>query len=783
MLETAASDTSGIDPVCGMRVLPDTPFRYEWRGRTWLFCSSRCLDRFRSDPESFAVPGESRGCPSCKAAMPPMPAPQQDSEYTCPMHPEVRRKGPGSCPICGMALEPVTPSRGGGGDDREQADMKRRFLVSLAFTVPLLLLASGGMMPGSRAGAFLHGGWLIPAQILLASPVCLWAALPFYSRAASSIVHAKLNMFTLIGLGVAVSYCYSIVAALAPGIFPDSFRGRSGEVPVYFESAAVIVTLVLLGQVLELRARRRTGAAMRMLLELAPRTARRLDRDGAETDVPLESLSPGDLLRVRPGEKVPVDGTVLDGSGSLDESMVTGEPVPAWKTAGDPVTGGTVSVRGSFVMRASRVGSDTLVARMVAMVAEAQRSRAPVQRLADSVSSYFVPAVVAVALVTFVIWALKGPEPRMAHALVSAVSVLVIACPCALGLATPMSVMVAAGRGATLGVLFRNAEAIEVLGKVDTLVLDKTGTLTEGRPELSTVIPAEGIDESALLGFAASLEKGSEHPLADSISRAASARGITPAPASGFESLPGRGVRGRVGGDDLALGSEAFMKELGVPLGDLPSRADPLMAGGQTVVFLSREGKAAGLLGVSDPVREGAGEMIDSIRREGLEIVMLTGDDGLTAHSVADTLGIGRVIAGVLPERKASVIEELKSSGRIVAMAGDGVNDAPALAVADVGIAMGTGTNIAMESAGVTLVKGDLRGLARARRLSRSTMRNIRQNLFFALLYNSICIPVAAGALYPSLGVLLSPMIGAAAMSFSSVSVIANALRLRGVHL
>ena len=690
------------------------------------------------------------------------------------MHPEIVRDAPGACPICGMALEPLVALGEAEEENPELRDMTRRLWVAAALTIPLLAIAMADMLPALPMAPPTR----VLVELALATPVCTWAAWPFYERAVASVVHRSLNMFTLIGLGVSVAYVYSIVAALFPGMFPESFRAH-GEVAVYFEAAAVITTLILLGQVLELGARTQTGAAIKQLLGLAPKTARRLTRDGHEEDVPLDAVQVGDRLRVRPGEKLPVDGLVLDGRSHVDESMVTGEPVPVEKQAGDRVIGATVNGTGGFVMRAEKVGAETLLSRIVTMVAEAQRSRAPIQRLADVVAGYFVPAVIVIAIVTFVVWALAGPEPRMAHALINAVAVLIIACPCALGLATPMSIMVATGKAATMGVLFRNAEAIEVLGKVDTLVVDKTGTLTEGKPRLVTVTPATGIDERELLRLAAGLERGSEHPLAAAIVKGAESRGIAPANVDEFQSITGKGVRGRVYGRDVVLGTRGLMESLGAQAGPLVDRAEALRADAQTVMFVAIDNQLVGLLGVADPIKASTPDAIESLRRDGVRLVMLTGDSKTTAQAVAQKLGIADVIAEVLPDQKAESVKRLQGEGRIVAMAGDGINDAPALAQAHVGIAMGTGTDVAMESAGVTLVKGDLRGVARARALSRSTMRNIRQNLFFAFVYNTAGVPIAAGVLYPSFGLLLSPIIAAAAMSFSSLSVVGNALRLR----
>ncbi|HEY3237343.1 MAG TPA: copper-translocating P-type ATPase [Polyangiaceae bacterium] len=692
------------------------------------------------------------------------------------MHPEVVRDASGSCPICGMALEPRTVTDTVEQESPELSYMTRRFWFATALTVPLFLMAMAEMISGA---GMLSMRTQALVELLLATPVCTWAAWPFYVRAVESVRNRHLNMFTLIGLGVLVAYAYSVVAALLPGIFPASFRDHQGAVGVYFEAAGVIVTLILLGQVLELRARRETSGAIRKLLGLAPKTARRIGDDSAEEDVPLGAVQAGDRLRVRPGEKVPVDGVVLEGSSSIDESMVTGEPIPAEKQASDRVVGATVNGTGTFIMRAEKVGAETLLARIVNLVAEAQRSRAPIQRLADVVSGYFVPTVVLTSLVTFSVWSLVGPEPRMAHALINAVAVLIIACPCALGLATPMSIMVATGKGATMGVLFRNADAIEVMRKVDTLVIDKTGTLTEGKPKLCTVQPTEGIDESRLLRWVATLERGSEHPLAESIVQGAALRHLELGEVSGFESQPGEGVRGTVDGRSVAVGNLAFMNRLGIELVAFAARSDALRAEGQTVMFAAVDGKLAGLVGVRDPIKKTSAEAVRALHREGIRIVMATGDSRFSAQGVARELGVDEVIAEVLPAQKADVVKRFQSQGRVVAMAGDGINDAPALAQAEVGIAMGTGADVAMESAPVTLVKGDLRAIVRARRLSRRTMSNIKQNLFFAFFYNAAGVPIAAGALYPFFGVMLSPMIAAAAMSFSSVSVLFNALRLR----
>ncbi len=719
-------------------------------------------------------------CPKCGMALElAQPAPPK-TQWTCPMHPKIVRDGPWSCPICGMALEP----RAGaieGEDNAELRSMSLRFWVAVALSMPVVAIGMSDLLPGQPLAQMLPQRAMV--MLLLAIPVCLWAASPFYVRAVQSMLNRSLNMFTLIGLGVSVAFTYSVVATVLPGVFPASFRGMDGEVPVYFEAATAIVALILLGQVLELRARSTTSSAIRQLLGLAPKTARRLRGDGSDEEVPLDVVEVGDRLRVRPGERVPVDGVVLEGASSVDESMVSGEPIPVEKRTGDKVVGATINGTGALVMRAEKVGAETLLARIIAMVAEAQRSRAPIQKLADVVSGYFVPLVIGIAILTFAAWALVGPEPRMAHALINAVAVLIIACPCALGLATPMAIMVATGKAATLGVLFRNAEAIEVMRKVDTLVIDKTGTLTEGKPKLVTVVALQGIDEPTLLRFAATLERGSEHPLAAAIVGGSEERGIALGEASGFEALTGKGVRGEVDGRKIALGNRALLGDLGVDPGDLAARAEAFRGDGQTVMFVVVDGKAAGLVGVADPIRVSTPEAISQLHAEGIRIVMLTGDSRTTAEAVARALGLDEVTAEVLPDQKVEVVKRLQAEGRFVAMAGDGINDAPALAQAHVGIAMGTGTDVAMESASVTLVKGDLRGIIRARRLSRQTMRNIKQNLFFAFVYNSAGVPIAAGVLYPFFGLLLSPVLAAAAMSFSSVSVIANALRLRGADV
>jgi Cu+-exporting ATPase len=723
-------------------------------------------------------------CPKCGMALEPVapPAPVAKTEWTCPMHPEIVRNAPGSCPICGMALEPKTIAAEE-EENPELVTMTRRFWVSAVLAAPLVIIAMRHYIPGlSLIDRLLSPEFLKWTELILATPVVLWGAWPFFVRGWQSVITWNPNMFTLIGLGVGIAYLYSIVAALFPGIFPRSFRTEGGQVGMYFEAAAAITTLVLLGQVLELRARTRTGAAIRALLGLAPHTARRV-RDGREEDVPLDQIGAGDLLRVRPGEKVPVDGTVTEGSSAVDESMITGEPIPVSKRPGDRVIGATVNGTGTLVMKAEKVGSETLLAQIVHMVAEAQRSRAPIQKLADIVAGYFVQAVVSVAVITFVVWAWIGPEPRLAYAIVNAVAVLIIACPCALGLATPMSIMVAMGKGATAGVLYKNAEAIEVMMTVDTLVTDKTGTLTEGKPKLVNVVPSAGFDEKTILHFASSIEVGSEHPLAEAIVAGAKEKGLSPSNVESFESLTGRGVTGTVDGLNVALGNRRLLEDLGVSQGDLPDKAESMRKEGQTAMFLAVDGKAAGILAVADPIKSTTAEAIEKLHEEEIRVVMITGDSRTTAEAVGKKLGIDEVIAEVLPDQKAAMVKRLQGEGKIVAMAGDGINDAPALAQAQVGVAMGTGTDVAMQSAGVTLVKGDLRGIVRARRLSRLTMRNIKQNLFFAFIYNSIGVPIAAGVLYPVFGVLLSPVIAAAAMSFSSVSVIGNSLRLKGQEL
>jgi len=807
--------TDTRDPVCGMTVDPhEASGTAVHDGHTYYFCSPSCRERFQAAPETYVEhrgaaatdssrpPGgdeaveytcpmhpevRQRGpgaCPKCGMALEPvtLAAPMTRTEYTCPMHPEIVRPEPGFCPICGMALEPRTVTVEDEANP-ELRDMTRRFWVSLGLTLPLLVMAMAEMVMGAPVSPLPSGRLLTWVQLVLATPVVIWGGWPFFERGWASIVNRSLNMFTLIAIGTGTAYVYSVVATLFPDLLPHAFRGHGGEPAVYFEAAAVITTLVLLGQVLELRARSQTSSAIKALLGLAPKTARRIRDGGSEEDIPLDQVQPGDRLRIRPGEKVPVDGVVLEGESAVDESMITGEPMPVEKAPGDRLTGGTVNGTGSLVMRAERVGSETLLAQIVRMVSEAQRTRAPIQRLVDTVSAYFVPAVVLIAILTFIVWALISPEPRLAYALVNAVAVLIIACPCALGLATPMSIMVGTGRGATAGVLVKNAEALEVLEKVDTLIMDKTGTLTAGKPRLTSVVALPGEDEAALLRLAASLERGSEHPLAAAIVAGAQERKITLSEAQEFRSITGKGVIGIVDGQTVALGNRALLEDLHIAVGDLPAQAEALRREGQTVMFVAVNGRAAGLVGVADPIKESAIEAIDLLHREGMRLIMLTGDSRTTAEAVARKLGIDAVEAEVLPEQKVEVVKRLQAEGHIVAMAGDGINDAPALAQAHVGIAMGTGTDVAIESADITLVKGDLRGIVRARRLSRATMRNIRQNLFFAFIYNALGVPIAAGVLYPVFGLLLSPMMASAAMTFSSVSVIANALRLRKVAL
>lgn len=759
------------DPVCGMKVDARTAtHRHEMKDNRYYFCSARCLEKFRADPNKYLNPPAS-GAQSGEA--------MEGMIWTCPMHPEIRRDGPGQCPICGMALEPLEPTLDE-GPNPELIDMSRRFWVSALFTVPLVALVVGSELLGLH---LLSMDTLLWAQFALATPVVLWGGWPFFERFWASLKTRNLNMFTLIGLGVGVAFGYSIVATLWPHLFPPSFRTMGGAVPVYFEAAAVITTLVLLGQVLELRARSATGKAIRALLGLAPKTARRVNADGSEDDVPLENVLVGDTLRVRPGEKVPVDGAVIEGHSSVDESMISGEPMPVEKLAGSKITGATVNGTGSLLMRAERVGRDTMLSQIVRMVAEAQRSRAPIQKLADQVSAIFVPTVVAVAIAAFVVWNLVGPEPRLAYALVNAIAVLIIACPCALGLATPMSIMVGTGRGATLGVLVKNAEALELMEKVDTLVVDKTGTLTLGKPKLVAVETVNGFDKSEVLKLGAALERGSEHPLAAAIVEGAEERSVELLPSNNFASITGKGVTGTVEGRNVALGNKTLLAGLSVETKPLESTADKYRADGQGVMFVAIDRKLAGLLVVADPIKESAPDAVAQLQRSGIHVVMMTGDNLRTAKAVARRVGIDEVIADVLPNQKQAKVDELRRQSRRVAMAGDGINDAPALAAADVGIAMGTGTDVAMESAHVTLVKGDLVGIVRARRLSRATMRNIRENLFFSFIFNAAGVPIAAGILYPWFGILLSPIIAGAAMAFSSVAVIGNSLRLNRVRL
>jgi Cu+-exporting ATPase len=819
MGETAESiDTTEEikDPICGMTTeSPEEFISYKRQGETYYFCSEHCLNKFKADPDKYIRPEtesaetETSGtedkhsgqfytcpmhpevrqqdpgdCPKCGMALEPdtAGAAKTKTEYICPMHPEVVQDHPGDCPKCGMALEPKTVMAEE-EDNQEYLFMRNRFWVSALLSLPVILIAMRnffglGFLEQTFGAKLLH--W---AEFVLATPVVFWGGWIFYVRAWKSIISWNLNMFTLIGMGTAVAYIYSVVAVIFPEIFPDSFRTPEGTVGVYFEAAAVIVTLVLLGQMLEQRARSRTGAAIKALLGLAPKTARRVEEDGSEHDIPLEQIEVGDRLRVRPGEKIPVDGRVVEGASNVDESMITGEPIPVEKKEGDSVIGATVNDKGSLVIRAEKVGTDTVLSQIVQMVAEAQRSRAPIQKLADLVAAWFVPVVIAAAVIAFIAWSLIGPEPSMAYALIAAVSVLIIACPCALGLATPMSVMVATGKGASIGVLFKDAEAIETMRLVDTLVVDKTGTLTEGKPQLTDVITAEEWGEKELLRFAAGLERSSEHPLAQAIVSGAEDRGFEPAKSEDFKSHTGKGVSGRVDGRQVLLGNKRLFEEFGVSSGSLNSKAETLRAEGKTAMYVAIDGEAVGIVSVSDPIKETSAEAIEKLHEEGIRIVMLTGDNQATAKAVADKLGIDDFVAEVMPEDKADAVKRFQEEGKVVAMAGDGINDAPALAQAQVGIAMGTGTDVAMESARVTLVKGDLRGIVRATLLSKATMRNIKQNLFFAFFYNGVGVPIAAGVLYPVFGLLLSPMIAAAAMSFSSVSVVGNALRLKNVNI
>lgn len=760
------------DPVCGMTVKnPSDARKFDYKGQAYFFCSDGCLAKFKADPETYL-----------NKSPKPQPAASPSGSYTCPMHPEVSQNHPGECPICGMALEPEVATADS-EENHELTMMTRRFWVCAVLTLPVFLIAMSDVVPGQPLQKMASQKALMWIEFILALPVVVWGAWPFYLRGWRSIVNGRFNMFTLISLGVGVAFIYSVVALLAPHIFPPALRNESGLVSVYFEAAAVITTLVLLGQILELRARNRTSSAIKALLNLAPKKARRVNEDGEEVEVALDDVESGNILRVRPGEKVPVDGVVTEGRSSVDESMITGEPVPVEKSDGEKVTGGTINGTGSFLMRAEHVGDDTLLAQIVQMVAQAQRSRAPIQHLADVVAGWFVPAVILCSIVTFFIWFFFGPEPALAHAIVNAVAVLIIACPCALGLATPVSIMVGTGRGAQLGVLIKNAEALETMEKVNVLVVDKTGTLTEGKPTLVTIEPMEGFDEEQLLRLAASLEQNSEHPLAAAILQDAQKRNIKLSAAQDFDSVTGKGITGKIDAQNVAVGNRKLLKALGIDPGNAEEKAQSLRAEGQTVMFVTVDGTIAGLLGITDPIKESTPEAIEQLHKEGFQIVMLTGDNRTTAEAVARKLNIDDIEAEVSPDQKDKVIKRLQQDGKKTAMAGDGVNDAPALAQADVGIAMGTGTDVAIESAGITLVKGDLKGIVRARLLSQATMRNIRQNLFFAFVYNSIGIPIAAGILYPVFGLLLSPMIAAAAMTFSSVSVITNALRLQKTNI
>ena len=761
------------DPVCGMDVDRETALTLDHDGTAYHFCSQRCRDRFQQDPSAYVqAVGAPSGIPAATS-----PVQGEVAEWTCPMHPEIRRPGPGSCPICGMALEPVTVTADA-GPSPELADMTRRFWVATALTIPIVILEMG-----RHFVPWLHD--LIPAtasvwaQLLLATPVVLWAGWPFFVRGWASVRTRNLNMFTLIAMGTGIAWLFSLVATLAPGIFPTSFRSDDGTVDVYFEAAAVITTLVLLGQVLELRAREQTSGAIKALLDLSPKTARRITDSGDDEEIPLDAVQRGDRLRVRPGEAVPVDGTVIDGRSAVDESLVTGESMPVTKTTGDPVIGGTINGSGALMMEAEKVGIDTMLSRIVAMVSEAQRSRAPIQRMADKVAGIFVPVVIVIAVIAFIVWGLVGPDPKLAHALVVAVAVLIIACPCALGLATPMSIMVGVGRGASLGVLIKNAEALERMEKVDTLVVDKTGTLTEGRPTVTDIVATGRHSQDDLLRFAAGVERASEHPLALAIVEAATTRSLDVPDVTDFDSPVGRGAQGVVDGHRVALGSATFLDSHGIDSTDVRERADHLRGDGATVIYIGIDDQLAGLFAIADPIKATTSDALKALRADGIHVVMLTGDNRVTAQAVAATLGIEQVEAEVLPDHKSDIVTRLRSQGHVVAMAGDGVNDAPALAAADVGIAMGTGTDVAIESAGVTLLQGDLTGIVRARNLSAKTMANIRQNLFFAFVYNALGIPIAAGVLYPVFGLLLSPIIAAAAMALSSVSVIGNALRLR----
>jgi len=764
------SEHSLKDPVCGMSVDPHTAeHRSEHAGKTWYFCSSGCKSKFNDDPDKYLSDKSEQEEPVAPGTM-----------FTCPMHPEIRQQGPGDCPICGMALEPEEVSLDDGPSE-ELTDMTRRFWIGLALALPVFLLEMGGHFFGiDKIMSPQVSNWI---QLVLATPVVVWCGAPFFVRGWKSVLSRNLNMFTLIAIGTGVALVYSLVATLVPQIFPDAFRQADGSVAVYFEAAAVIVVLVLLGQVLELRAREKTSGAIKALLDLAPATARKLDDDGSESDVSLDQVKVGDRLRVRPGDKVPLDGEVLEGSSNVDESMVTGEPLAISKKTGDPVIGGSINQQGSFIMRADKVGRDTMLSQIVQMVASAQRSRAPIQGLADKVAGWFVPVVIVIAVIAFIVWSIFGPPPSMAFGLIAAVSVLIIACPCALGLATPMSIMVGVGRGAQVGVLIRDAEALERMEKVDTVVVDKTGTLTEGKPQVTQLVPANGFSEEDLMRYAGGLEKGSEHPLAHAILDKAKTMELTLPDAEDFDSPNGKGVTGKIDGKKVLLGNRLLMESESVDISASEEEADQLRKDGATVIFAAVDGKVCGLLAIADPVKETTKAAIAALQKEGIRVVMLTGDNRTSAEAVARKLHIDEVEAEVLPEDKGKIIQRLKDEGRIVVMAGDGVNDAPALATADVGIAMGTGTDVAIESAGITLLRGDLMGIVEARKLSRATMRNIRQNLFFAFIYNTAGVPIAAGVLYPFAGILLSPIIAAAAMSLSSVSVITNALRLRVVKL
>ncbi len=764
----AAPETVVTDPVCGMKVDPATSkHRHDYKGKTWHFCSSGCRTKFAADPEKYLKP---------KVEAPAAP---DGTIYTCPMHPEIRQVGPGSCPICGMALEPLVATADA-GPNPELVDMSRRLWIGLVLALPVVALEMGGHLFGLPHALEINSNWL---QLVFATPVVLWAGWPFFVRGWKSVLNRRLNMFTLVAMGTGVAFVYSVVATLAPQLFPETFRDMHGAVAVYFEAAAVITVLVLLGQVLELRARESTSGAIKALIDLAPKTARRINSDGSEHDVPLDEIHVGDRLRVRPGDKVPLDGIVIEGRSAVDESLVTGESMPVTKETGAAVIGGTINQSGSLVVEAKKVGRDTMLAQIVQLVADAQRSRAPIQRLADRVSAWFVPTVILVAVGAFAAWATFGPEPRFTYGLVAAVAVLIIACPCALGLATPMSIMVGVGRGAQAGVLIRNAEALERMENVDTLVVDKTGTLTLGKPSVTRIVVPDGFDEAEVLRLAASVERASEHPIAHAIVRAAEARGLKLSSVAGFDSPTGKGALGSVDGKKVVLGNAGFLSERGIDAKALTGQADELRSEGATAIFAGIDGRIAGALAIADPVKPTTAEALAGLKAEGIEVVMLTGDNATTAKAIARQLQIEDVEAEVLPEQKGDVVHRYRREGRVVAMAGDGVNDAPALAAADVGIAMGTGTDVAMESAGVTLLKGDLTGILRARKLSQAVMRNIRQNLFSAFIYNALGVPIAAGVLYPAFGILLSPIIAAAAMALSSVSVIGNALRLRGVRL